>query len=56
MEYVIAINGSVVYTCDDAALARRAYVEYFHNAYAGDVVELLCVVESAEKQPVFDQE
>ena len=57
MEYVIMVNGVVVYTWNDAALARRAYVEYVHNANMGDKVALLCMVESAEKiQPASDQE
>lgn len=40
MEYVIMVNGSVVYTWNDEVLARLAYVEYFHNCNDGDVVVL----------------
>jgi len=57
MEYVITVNGSVVYAWNDAHLARLAYVEYVHNANEGDVVMLLTVMESGVKcQPASDQE
>ena len=57
MEYVVTVNGSVVYEWTDARLARLAYVEYFHNANEGDVVTLLMVMESVRKgQPASDQE